>query len=42
MKVDKKWLGGLMFGAVLFAAAGNSGYAGYESGNMWESLSDVF
>ena len=31
-----------MFGAVLFAAAGNSGYAGYESGNMWESLSDVF
>ena len=42
MKVDKKWLGGLMFGAVLFAAAGNSSYAGYESGNMWESLSDVF
>lgn len=42
MKVDKKWLGGLMFGAVLFAAVGNSSYAGYESGNMWESLSDVF
>ena len=37
MKVDKKWLGGLMFGAVLFAAVGNSSYAGYESGNMWES-----